>query len=220
MNLILLGPPGAGKGTLAGYIKESLGILHISTGDILREEIKNNTDLGIEAKGFIDKGELVPDDLVIKLIEKVLTKESNRKLGYMLDGFPRNESQAKKLDEILKKINKPIDQALYLDSPLPIVIKRLTGRRVCRKCGAVFHVTNRPPKKQNICDVCGGELYQREDDNEQTIKNRMEVYQNSTKPVVEFYKKKNILRTLDGDQESESLHDDLLKALNEDGKIH
>ena len=170
MNLVLLGPPGAGKGTLAGLLKETLGVLHISTGDMLREEMNRQTALGLQAKKYIESGQLVPDEIVVKLIQNKLKNQKADRKGYLLDGFPRTESQAKQLDKILKDINEPLDYAFYLEATLPVILQRLTGRRVCRQCGALFHIKNRPPKKNDICDQCGGSLYQRADDKEETIK--------------------------------------------------
>src|SRR3989338_8813882 len=187
MRLVLLGPPGAGKGTLAALLKKSLKVRHISTGDILREEMKNNSALGQEAKKYIDNGELVPDEVVTKLIESKLTANDRVDGGYMLDGFPRTKKQAEALDRILKKIHSPLDYALFLESTLPVIIQRLTGRRVCRVCGALFHVKNRPPRREGICDECGGILYQRADDNAETIKTRMEVYLKNTQPIIAYY---------------------------------
>ena len=221
MNLVLLGPPGAGKGTLANLLKSSLNVVHISTGDILREEIKNHTPLGQEAKGYIDQGKLVPDELVTKLIRnKFLNDKRVREQGYMLDGFPRTDKQAKDLDQILKETNAPIDYAIYMESTLPVIIQRIGGRRVCRKCGQVFHATNRPPKKEGVCDLCQGELYQRADDNKETIETRMKEYLNNTKSIVDYYKAQGNLVRVDGDKESEDLHEMLHKKFHEDGKCH
>ena len=217
MNLVLLGPPGAGKGTLAVMLKDSFKVTHISTGDILREEIKNKTDLGLQAKKFIENGQLVPDELVTKLIENRF-KKNYFKNGYMLDGFPRTTQQAQDLDQILKRENKPLDYALCLAATLPVIIKRLNGRRVCRKCGRPYHIHNRPSKVQGKCDECGGELYQRSDDNEETIEKRMEVYLESTAPIIDYYQNKKILMKLDGDEETEDVHDFLMKTFNENGK--
>jgi adenylate kinase len=213
MRIVLLGPPGAGKGTLANLIKEQFKMEHISTGDLMREEMKNNTALGQELKSYVESGKLVPDEVVTKMIESRLTRDPKK--NYLLDGFPRTTAQAKALDEILARTNQPINYALYMDASLPLIITRLTGRRVCRKCGAVYHMVNRPSKKQGVCDACGGELYQRADDNEATIRTRMEVYGKSTAPIIEYYKKQGKLRSLEGDRESEDLLASLVDLLNE-----
>ena len=211
MRLVLLGPPGAGKGTLAGLLKEKLGVAHISTGDILREEMKNNTPLGREVKKYIDNGELVPDKVVTKLIDNKFTHNDLAGKGYMLDGFPRTEQQAKDLDKILQKLGKPLEYAVYLESSLPVIIKRLTGRRVCRNCGALYHTQNKPPKRKGICDVCGGEIYQRVDDNEETIKTRLDVYMQSTEPIVAYYQSQGKLKKVNADKDARELQGILMK---------
>ncbi len=205
MKLVVLGPPGAGKGSLAMAIKAATGVAHISTGDLLREEMKNESDLGLEAKKFIDSGDLVPDELVTRLVENKLKSDSTLDKGYMLDGFPRTEVQAKDLNRILKGLEKELDYAIYLEASLPIILKRLTGRRVCRNCGALFHMTNKLPKQEGVCDQCGGELYQRADDNEETIKTRMDVYLKNTKPITDYYRGSGILKEIDGDAQTEDL---------------
>ena len=215
MRIVLLGPPGAGKGTLAGALKETLGILHISTGDILREELKANTPLGQEAKKYIESGGLVPDEVVTKLIENKITNDGKAKEGFMLDGFPRTENQAKDLDEILKKLNMPINTALYMEASLDIVLKRLTGRRVCRDCGKLYHVINMPSRKEGVCDACDGELYQRPDDNEETIKNRMNVYMENTAPIIDFYENQGKLEKINADNDSQIVKENALKIFNE-----
>lgn len=215
-----MGPPGAGKGTLADLLKSSLKIPHISTGDILREEMKKDTALGRKAKEFIESGGLVPDEIVTKLVDNRLSKDASLKKGFMLDGFPRTRQQAEDLDKILERLQQPLDCALYLESTLPVIIKRLTGRRICKSCGAVFHIKNRPPKKEGICDRCNGQLHQRADDNEGTIKTRMDVYLNNTLPIVDYYEEKGKLEKLDGDRESEDLEEQLLKKFNEEGILN
>lgn len=210
-----MGPPGAGKGTLAALLKESLGIVHISTGDILREEMKNETSIGREAKKFIENGKLVPDEVVTRLMEVKLSGNNRVDQGCMLDGFPRTKTQAEALDRILKKIQKPLDYALYLESSLPVIIQRLTGRRVCRNCGALFHMTNKPPRREGVCDACGGTLYQRADDNEETIKTRMDVYLKNTMPIVDYYKAQGKLMKVDGDKDSRELQKDLMHIFHE-----
>ncbi len=220
MKLVLLGPPGAGKGTLASLLKESLKLVHISTGDMLREEMKKETPTGQGAKKFIEKGQLVPDEFVIRLIEKKLTSDKRVARGYMLDGFPRTRKQAEDLDRILGQIQQPLDYALYLESTLPVIIQRLGGRRVCKNCGAVYHTRNKPSKKEKICDLCSGELYQRADDNEATIRTRMDVYLKSTRPVIDYYKAQGKLKKLDGDKDSEKVQAVLMQIFHEDHKLN
>lgn len=215
MNTILLGPPGAGKGTLAAMLKDNFGLLHISTGDLLREEMKGGTELGKTIKKYVDSGELVPDEVVIAMIEKKLSEKNSGSKGYMLDGFPRTTVQAQDLDKILTKIGQPIDYALYMEASLPVILQRLTGRRVCRKCGAIVHIKNRPSKVAGVCDVCSGELYQRPDDTEETIKNRMQVYAEKTAPIVDYYAKQGKLETLSGDEETEDLLKIVAKIFND-----
>ncbi len=215
MKLVLLGPPGAGKGTLANALKEELQVSHISTGDILREEMKNNTSLGQEVKQYIESGELVPDEVVTRLIKNRFSSNNISEDGYMLDGFPRTKTQAEDLDKILSGLNKPLDYAVYLTSSLSVVIQRLVGRRVCRKCGAIFHIENKPPKEEGICDLCGGEIYQRADDNEETIKTRMDVYLENTEPMVDYYEAQGKLKRIDADRNSQEVKKTLLKIFNE-----
>jgi adenylate kinase len=198
MRVVLLGPPGAGKGTLAGLLKEKYHLPHISTGDMLREEIKKGTPLGAEIKSVILKGDLVSDELVTKLVEQRFEADPDLKKGFMLDGFPRTVKQAQDLDAILERLKMPLSFVLNMEVGFNVLLGRLTGRRVCRKCGALFHMTNKPPLKAGVCDVCGGELYQRTDDNEETIMARMQVYQTSTQPVVDYYDKQHKLKKLDG----------------------
>lgn len=215
MRLVLLGPPGAGKGTLANLLKERLNVAHISTGDILRQEMKDGSSLGQEAKSFIERGDLVPDELVTRLIESVLKNNANTDKGYMLDGFPRTKQQAEDLSRILKEINQPIEYAIYLDSTLPVVLKRLTGRRVCRNCGALYHMENKPSKVNGICDECEGPLYQRPDDNETTIKTRMEVYVDNTQPIVTYYDNEGLLQRVDADKDASEVESILMKIFDE-----
>jgi len=215
MKLVLLGPPGAGKGTLANLLKDALNISHISTGDILREEMKNNTSLGKQVKQYIENGELVPDDIVTKLIESKFSGNNITENGYMLDGFPRTGKQAEDLDKILIKTSNALDYALYLESSLPVIIQRLTGRRICRNCGALFHIKNKPPKKRGVCDECGGEVYQRADDNEETIKTRMDVYLKNTKPIIDYYEAQGKLRKVDADKDAQEVLEILMGVFNE-----
>lgn len=200
MKVVLLGPPGAGKGTLAAAIKEKFGVVHLSTGDILRAELKSGSDLGREMKAFVDNGELVPDSVVTRMIENQL-KSSDLNVGVLFDGYPRTVQQATDLDRILRGLHTAIDATVFMEVDLPVIITRLTGRRICRQCSAVYHVVNIPSKKDGICDLCGGALYQRADDNEETIKNRMDVYMKSTAPIIGYYEKQQKLYRVDAGQD-------------------
>ena len=196
-NLILLGGPGAGKGTQAKILVDAYNIPQISTGDILRAAVKAGTELGKTAKKHMDAGELVPDSVVIGIIEERL-KEPDTGQGYILDGFPRTIGQAEALDKILGKLGSKVDHVVSIDVPDKELIGRLTGRWTCRKCGQMYHEKNKPPKKKGVCDECAGELYQRDDDKEETIKERLETFHKQTSPLIEFYKKKNIVRPIEG----------------------
>lgn len=198
MYLVLLGPPGAGKGTQAKRLAERLDLAHISTGDILRQNVKAGTDLGKQAKGIMDKGLLVPDDLVAKMLDERFSNP-DIKNGFILDGYPRTLSQAKTLDEILGNKKLAVDLVVYLNTSDAIIIKRLTGRLVCSKCGANFHVTNMPPKAKGLCDSCQSPLYQRSDDNEETVRRRLEVYKNEVASLIEYYTKAEKLHSLNAD---------------------
>lgn len=215
MKIILLGPPGAGKGTLAHLIKERFGICPIATGDILRDAMKSGSPIGQKVKKYVESGELVPDEVVTAIIENKLMTDKNIEKGYMLDGFPRTKPQAEELDRILERINRPLDCAVYMEVSLPVIIQRLTGRRVCRECGDLFHVTNKPPHQSGRCDECGGEIYQRPDDNEETIRTRMDVYLKNTAPVIGYYRSLGKLQEVDGSRDSRELLNDLVDGLNE-----
>ncbi len=199
MRIILLGGPGSGKGTQAKKLTEKYNIPQISTGDIFRAAMKEGTPMGLKAKTYMDKGELVPDDVVIGVVEERLTKPDLAK-GYMLDGFPRTLAQAQALDKILEKQGKNIDYAILVDVPDEDLVGRLSGRRTCKNsdCGKMYHVMFNPSKQADICDTCGGELYQRADDNETTIRERLSVYNSQTAPLIEFYEKKGLLRRVKG----------------------
>ncbi|MBW2621363.1 MAG: adenylate kinase [Deltaproteobacteria bacterium] len=197
MNLILLGPPGAGKGTQAKMLVEKYGIPQISTGEILRANLKAETELGLEAKKYMDAGGLVPDEVVIGIVANRL-KEDDCQKGYMLDGFPRTVPQAEALHEILAKDGSGIDDVISIEVPNEELLGRLTGRRTCRQCGQGYHVMFDPPEKEGVCDKCSGELYQRDDDNETTVGSRLEVYANETQPLIDYYKGKGLLRPVDG----------------------
>ena len=214
LRTILLGPPGAGKGTQAAKIVEKFNIPHISTGDIFRENIKNGTELGKKAKAYMDRGELVPDDLVIE-IATTRIMEDDCKEGFLLDGFPRTVYQAEKLDQFLAEHGQKLNKVIDIEVNKEELITRLTGRRVCKKCGASYHVTNIPPKEEGICDTCGSELFQRADDTIETVENRINVYNNETLPLVDYYKNAGILAEIDGTTGLESVFADIAKALGE-----
>lgn len=197
MNIILLGPPGAGKGTQAKMLIDQYQIPQISTGDILRAAVKEGTSLGKEAKSFMDKGELVPDSVVIGIVEERIQEPDCTK-GYMLDGFPRTVPQAEALDGMLGKLNAEIDHVVSIEVANDELVKRLTGRRTCRECGAGYHVMFDPPKVEGVCDKCGGELYQRDDDNEDTVRSRLNVYESQTLPLIDYYKVQGKIRPIDG----------------------
>jgi adenylate kinase len=214
MIVILFGPPGAGKGTQAKLLSEYLKIPHISTGDILRNHVKENSNLGKKAKSYMDKGDLVPDALVTDMIFERIQK-SDAKQGFILDGYPRNISQAKVLNKIIKDAGfNDVDLAIYFKTSRDMVVKRLSGRRVCKKCGRNYHLVNMPPKKDMVCDDCAIELYQREDDKEETVLNRLDVYLKQSTPVLDYYTKQGKLKEISGDLEADfvfgSLKDTLL----------
>ncbi|MCI5848200.1 MAG: adenylate kinase [Lachnospiraceae bacterium] len=197
MKIIMLGAPGAGKGTQAKMIAEKYSIPHISTGDIFRANIKEGTELGKKAKTYMDKGELVPDELVVDLVVDRLAKDDAVK-GYVLDGFPRTIPQAEALDAALAKRNEKVDFAIDVNVPDENIVKRMSGRRACVGCGATYHIVNVPPKKEGICDTCGGELILRDDDKPETVLNRLSVYHEQTQPLIDYYTKEGILKTVDG----------------------
>jgi adenylate kinase len=212
MQIVLFGPPGAGKGTQAKFLSEEFNIPHISTGDILRENVRKGTALGIKAKSYMDKGELVPDQLLNDLVRSRL-EEPDTKKGFLLDGYPRTIPQAKALDEIMDDLNRKLSAVVNIDVGTGALVKRLSGRRICRSCGASYHVSFNPPKVKDTCDTCAGELYQRADDTEEAIKNRLAVYKKQTQPVLDYYKKKGVLVDIDGDREIEEVKADVIKAL-------
>ncbi|MDO5574311.1 MAG: adenylate kinase [bacterium] len=212
MKIIMLGAPGAGKGTQAKMIADQYGIPHISTGDIFRANIKEQTELGMEAKTYMDKGALVPDELTVKILLDRVAKD-DCKSGYVLDGFPRTIPQAEVLDKAVKELNETIDYAINVEVPDENIIKRMSGRRACLACGATYHVEHVPPKKEGICDRCGKELVLRDDDKPETVKKRLEVYHAQTQPLIEYYNKKNILKEVDGTKDMKDVFADIVKIL-------
>ncbi|MBW3491335.1 MULTISPECIES: adenylate kinase [Bacillus] len=199
MNLILMGLPGAGKGTQAEQIVAKYNIPHISTGDMFRAAMKAETELGLQAKSFIDKGALVPDEVTIGIVRERLSQEDCIK-GFLLDGFPRTVAQASALEEIMKDLGKKIDYVLNINVDSGLLLTRLTGRRICKECGATYHLEFNPPAKADVCDKCGGELYQRSDDNEETVANRLDVNIKQTKPLLDFYEELGYLQSINGEQ--------------------
>jgi adenylate kinase len=211
LNLILFGPPGAGKGTQSELLVNRLGMKQISTGDLFRAAIKNQTPLGKEAKGYLDAGKLVPDSVTIGLVEEELGKLGGK--GFILDGFPRNVAQAEALQGLLTKKGLKIDKVVFLEVPMDMLLGRLTGRRVCRSCGTVFHTQTKPPKKEGVCDNCGGEVYQRPDDKEDVIRTRLEAYETSTRPLKDYYKAKGPYVEVDGTGATEEVFGRVSKVL-------
>jgi len=197
VKIVLLGPPGAGKGTQAKSISNRYSIPHISTGDIFRKNISENTPLGIEAKKYIDKGQLVPDEVTINMVKDRL-QEDDCKSGYLLDGFPRTVIQAEALQDFLSERDERLDTALLIEVPTNFILERMTGRRVCPSCGASYHIKFNPPISEGKCDVCGSDIIQRKDDSEETVSERLDVYEKQTQPLIDFYKAKNLLSVVDG----------------------
>ena len=212
MKIIMLGAPGAGKGTQAKKIAEKYSIPHISTGDIFRANIKNGTELGKKAKTYMDQGALVPDELVVDLVVDRVAQD-DAKNGYVLDGFPRTIPQAEALDAALAKLNDKVDYAIDVDVPDENIINRMSGRRACVACGGTYHVVYNPTKVEGVCDACGGQLILRDDDQPETVKNRLKVYHEQTQPLIDYYEKKNILKSVDGTQEMSKVFDSIVDIL-------
>lgn len=213
MRLVLLGPPGAGKGTQASAIVEKYKIPHISTGDIFRANIKEGTALGKEAKSYMDKGLLVPDELVVSIVKDRLLKDDCAK-GFLLDGFPRTVNQAESLDSELSKMGIELDRVININANADILIERAVGRRICRECGATYHIKFNPPKVEGVCDKDGGELYQRDDDNESTVSTRINVYVEQTQPLIDYYGDKGLLLDVDGTLEISTVFELITEALD------
>ena len=208
-----MGPAGAGKGTMSDLIPKEYDIPHISTGDMLRDNVRNNTELGNLAKSYMDAGNLVPDDVIIAMVEKRLQEDDCQK-GYLLDGFPRTLVQAEAFEKIENKIGKPVECVIALEVGFDTLVERITGRRICPKCGAIYHIHNKPSKVEGICDVCGSELTQRKDDTVEQLTVRMDGYEKSTKPVIDFYDKRGIVSYIDASQETAAVFEKVKEALS------
>ncbi len=212
MKIIMLGAPGAGKGTQAKMIADKYKIPHVSTGDIFRMNIKNGTELGMEARKYMDQGLLVPDELTVRILLDRVAKE-DCKDGYVLDGFPRTIPQAEVLEDALNKLGDQIDYAINVEVPDENIIRRMGGRRACLSCGATYHIEHVPPKKEGVCDQCGQPLVLRDDDKPETVKNRLRVYQEQTQPLIDFYTKRNVLKSVDGTQDMQDVFQAIVKIL-------
>lgn len=213
-RLVLLGPPGAGKGTQASRISEKYGIPHISTGDIFRSNVKGGTPLGKKAKEYMNKGLLVPDELVCELVEDRVLKDDCQN-GFLLDGFPRTIFQAERFDGFLEKQGGELDKVIDIEVEEAVLLPRMLGRRVCRGCGKTYHITHMPPKTEGVCDQCGGEVYQREDDSEETVQSRLKVYEDQTSPLIKYYGKKQKLAEIDGSLNPEEVFSAIISALGD-----
>ncbi len=210
MNILIMGGPGAGKGTMSAKIVEKFGVLHISTGDIFRSEVGNKTELGMKAKEYMNQGLLVPDEVTNPMVKSYLEKQDTTK-GYLLDGYPRTLAQAEAFAELVKGSDLEIDMVLTLDIPFEVLSERITGRRLCKNCGAIYHIKNHPPKVEGICDKCGSELYQRKDDTEESLKVRLEEYSKNAEPILNFYDSK--VKTINANQDVNKVFEDILSAL-------
>ena len=213
MNIILMGLPGAGKGTQASEIVKKFPIPHISTGDMFRKAIKDETDLGKEAKSYMDRGELVPDEVTVGIVKERISEDDAKK-GFLLDGFPRTIDQAESLSQIMSELDREIDAVINIEVPEEELMNRLTGRRICAKCGTTYHLVFNPPKVDGICDIDGGKLYQREDDNPETVSNRLSVNVKQSKPILEYYNNKGVLKNIDGSKDIYEVTNDVIDILD------
>lgn len=213
MNIILMGLPGAGKGTQASEIVKKFPIPHISTGDMFRKAIKDETDLGKEAKSYMDRGELVPDEVTVGIVKERISEDDAKK-GFLLDGFPRTIDQAESLSQIISELDREIDAVINIEVPEEELMNRLTGRRICEKCGTTYHLVFNPPKVDGICDIDGGKLYQREDDNPETVSNRLSVNVKQSKPILEYYNNKGVLKNIDGSKDIDEVTKDVIDILD------
>lgn len=214
MNIILMGLPGAGKGTQASEIVKKFPIPHISTGDMFRKAIKDETDLGKEAKSYMDRGELVPDEVTVGIVKERISEDDAKK-GFLLDGFPRTIDQAEALNSIMVELDRNIDAVINIEVPEEELMNRLTGRRICENCGTTYHLVFNPPKVEGICDLDGGKLYQREDDNPETVSNRLKVNVKQSKPILEYYDNKGVLKNIDGSKDIEEVTTDVIDILDQ-----
>lgn len=213
MNIILMGLPGAGKGTQASEIVKKFPIPHISTGDMFRKAIKDETNLGKEAKSYMDRGELVPDEVTVGIVKERISEDDAKK-GFLLDGFPRTIEQAEALNSIMSELDREIDAVINIEVPEEELMNRLTGRRICEKCGTTYHLVFNPPKVDGICDIDGGKLYQREDDNPETVSNRLSVNVKQSKPILEYYNEKGVLKNIDGSKDIDEVTKDVIDILD------
>lgn len=213
MNIILMGLPGAGKGTQASEIVKKFPIPHISTGDMFRKAIKDETDLGKEAKSYMDRGELVPDEVTVGIVKERISEDDAKK-GFLLDGFPRTIDQAESLSQIMSELDREIDAVINIEVPEEELMNRLTGRRICEKCGTTYHLVFNPPEVDGICDIDGGKLYQREDDNPETVSNRLSVNVKQSKPILEYYNNKGVLKNIDGSKDIDEVTKDVIDILD------
>ena len=213
MNIILMGLPGAGKGTQASEIVKKFPIPHISTGDMFRKAIKDETDLGKEAKSYMDRGELVPDEVTVGIVKERISEDDAKK-GFLLDGFPRTIDQAESLNQIMSELDREIDAVINIEVPEEELMNRLTGRRICEKCGTTYHLVFNPPKVDGVCDIDGGKLYQRKDDNPETVSNRLSVNVKQSKPILEYYNNKGVLKNIDGSKDIDEVTNDVIDILD------
>lgn len=213
MNIFIMGGPGAGKGTMSAKIVEKYNVCHISTGDIFRSEIGNQTELGMMAKSYMDKGLLVPDEVTNQMVKSYLENLEDKKNGFLLDGYPRTIDQAKAFDALSEGSDLAIDTVIAMELDFSVLSGRITGRRLCRNCGEIYHMVTKPPKQEGVCDNCGGELYQRKDDTEESLKVRLDEYSRQTEPVLDFYEKKGLVKHINADQPIEKVWQDVQAAL-------